>query len=386
MALYPNLNVEDPGLAHADARRAIPARAVAGDRPARDQRGRLLRPRQGIEQHRAAAQPAVPAGVPHRVDASTTSRPPTRCSIRSGSPSATPRGLRLLPDGRPMEIVVDTAGESTEETDVLELVRDSWRKLGIALFSRPSVREVFRKRVYSGKSMMTVWSGLNNGIPTSEMSPNELAPTAQEQLQWPMWGQYYENNRKGGEAPALPEAKELVELYDKWRVSASAAEREQIWLRMLEIHAQQVYTIGIVIAGAAADRGQEQAAQRSRPRASTAGTRDRISACITRTRSGWNRRSRADAALRREPRAADDPDDDRDQHHRLHHHPAAAGQLPRELHRRAAGAGRIGRSAEDRLPEARSTGSTSPSSSSTCAGPAACSRATSAIRSNSTCR
>jgi peptide/nickel transport system substrate-binding protein len=155
-------------------------------------------------------------------------------------------GLRLLPDGRPMEIVVDTAGESTEETDVLELVRDSWRKLGIALFSRPSVREVFRKRVYSGKSMMTVWSGLNNGIPTSEMSPQELAPTLQEQLQWPMWGQYYENGGKGGEAPTLPEAQELVDLYDAWRKSASSGEREQIWLRMLEIHAKQIYTIGIV--------------------------------------------------------------------------------------------------------------------------------------------
>jgi peptide/nickel transport system substrate-binding protein len=156
------------------------------------------------------------------------------------------QGLRLLPDGRPMEIIVDTSGESTEETDVLELVRDSWRKLGIALFSRPSQREVFRKRVYSGMSMMTIWSGLNNGIPTPDMSPNELAPTAQEQLQWPMWGQYYENNRKGGEAPALPEAKELVELYDAWRMAATTEERERIWTRMLEIHAQQVYTIGIV--------------------------------------------------------------------------------------------------------------------------------------------
>ena len=95
-------------------------------------------------------------------------------------------GLRLLPDGRPMELIIDTAGESTEETDVLELIRDSWRKLGIALFSRPSAREVFRKRVYSGKSMMSVWSGLSNGIPTPDMSPAELAPTAQEQLQWPV--------------------------------------------------------------------------------------------------------------------------------------------------------------------------------------------------------
>ena len=155
-------------------------------------------------------------------------------------------GVRLLPDGRPMELIIDTSGESTEETDVLELIRDSWRKLGIAMFSRPSQREVFRKRVFSGKSMMSVWSGLSNGIPTPEMSPSELAPTAQEQLQWPMWGQYYEQSRKGGEAPASQDAQELVRLFDAWRNSSNVAEREKIWLRMLEINADQVYTIGTV--------------------------------------------------------------------------------------------------------------------------------------------
>ena len=156
------------------------------------------------------------------------------------------RGLRLLPDGRPMELIVDTSGESTEETDVLELIRDSWRQIGIALFSRPSQREVFRKRVFSGMSVMSVWSGLNNGIATPDMSPAELAPTTQEQLQWPMWGQYYEQNRRGGEAPALPEVEELVRLNDAWGATSDTAERERIWLRMLAIQADQVYTIGIV--------------------------------------------------------------------------------------------------------------------------------------------
>ena len=42
--------------------------------------------------------------------------------------------MRLLPDGRPMEIIVENSGESTEQSDVLELIRDSWRKLGIRLF------------------------------------------------------------------------------------------------------------------------------------------------------------------------------------------------------------------------------------------------------------
>ena len=155
-------------------------------------------------------------------------------------------GIRLLPDGRPMNLIVDTSGESTEETDVLELVRGTWHELGIAMFPRPSQREVFRKRVFSGKSMMSVWSGLSNGIPTPDMSPSELAPTTQEQLQWPMWGQYYELNHKGGEAPVLPDVQELARLFQQWRTATTTEVRTQAWQRMLEIHADEVYTIGIV--------------------------------------------------------------------------------------------------------------------------------------------
>jgi peptide/nickel transport system substrate-binding protein len=155
-------------------------------------------------------------------------------------------GIRLLPDGRPLEIIVDTAGESTEETDVLELIRDSWQKIGVAMFSRPSQREVFRNRIFSGQSMMSVWQGLSNGIPTADMSPEDLAPTKQEQLQWPLWGNHLESGGKGGEPPDLPEAKELLALYKGWRAAGSAAERERIWHRMLAIHADQQFAIGTV--------------------------------------------------------------------------------------------------------------------------------------------
>ena len=35
-----------------------------------------------------------------------------------------------------MEIIVETAGEDTEQTDVLELIHDSWLTAGIKLFTR----------------------------------------------------------------------------------------------------------------------------------------------------------------------------------------------------------------------------------------------------------
>src|SRR5205085_552406 len=124
--------------------------------------------------------------------------------------------MRKLPDGRPLEIIVETAGESSEETDVLELIRETWREVGIKLFSKPSQREVLRNRVFSGDTVMAIFFGLENGMATADMSPEELAPTSQQQLQWPKFGQYYESSGKMGVAPDVPEAVELLKLFEAW--------------------------------------------------------------------------------------------------------------------------------------------------------------------------
>ena len=156
------------------------------------------------------------------------------------------RGVRLLPDGRPLEIVIQTAGESTEQTDVLELIHDSWLAAGIKLYSVPSTREVFRNRIFSGDAVMSIWSGLENAIATADNSPSELAPTSKYQYQWPQWGSYYESGGQSGEEPDLPAARELVELMDQWARAVTHEERVQIWHRMLEINREQMFTIGIV--------------------------------------------------------------------------------------------------------------------------------------------
>lgn len=156
------------------------------------------------------------------------------------------KGIRLRPDGKPLEIIIHSAGESTEETDILELVHDSWLQLGIKLFTKPSQREVFRDRVFSGDAMMAIWGGIENGMPTANMSPHELAPTKQDQYQWPKWGQFHETKGEVGEAPDLESAQRLFELNEAWRVSVDESERKQIWSEMLHIYCEEVYSIGIL--------------------------------------------------------------------------------------------------------------------------------------------
>ena len=155
-------------------------------------------------------------------------------------------GLRLLPDGRPMEMIVETAGEETEQSDILELVEDSWLKLGIKIHTKPSQREVFRNRVFAGEALMSIWYGLENGIPTADMSPNEFAPTSQQQLQWPKWGQYFETKGAAGEPPDEPEAAKLLELFKAWRGAPIPRSGARSGTRSWQIYGDQVYSIGLI--------------------------------------------------------------------------------------------------------------------------------------------
>jgi peptide/nickel transport system substrate-binding protein len=155
-------------------------------------------------------------------------------------------GIRILPDGRPAQIIIESAGESTLETDVLELVADHWRNVGLALFIRNSQRDVFRSRALAGQIMMSIWSGIDNGVPTADMNPGQLAPTADDQLQWPVWGAHYVSHGEIGEAPDMPEAAELMRLLKEWRHTVTTPERAAIWHKMLSIYTQQVFSIGIV--------------------------------------------------------------------------------------------------------------------------------------------
>ena len=154
-------------------------------------------------------------------------------------------GFRLLPDGRPMEIIVETGGEDTAEIDALELIADYWRQIGIKLFIRSSQRDIVRRRLVTGQTMMTMSSGLNLGLAVPQASPQELAPAAAVQPQWPVWGQHVETMGAAGHPPDAEPARTLLGLYRKWRLSGSDAERTEIWHRMLEINAQEVITIGV---------------------------------------------------------------------------------------------------------------------------------------------
>ena len=244
MALYPNLNVRDKGwravLREADFRRAL---SLAIDR---DEINQVIY--FGIaEPGNNTVLPRSPLFDPMLRDrwADFDISQANTLLDGLGLTARDDRGVRLLPDGRPMEITVETAGEEPTQVDILQLITESWAKIGIKLHAKPLQREVFRNRIFAGSTVMSVWYGLENAVPTAAFAPRELAPTSQQHLMWPKWGQYFETAGLAGEAIDIPLAEELIQLDREWR-TADEDRRHAIWKRMLEIHADQQFSIGIV--------------------------------------------------------------------------------------------------------------------------------------------
>ena len=155
-------------------------------------------------------------------------------------------GHRLMPDGRPLWIVIETAGERQEVENALSIIIDNWRAVGVKLIMRPLERDILRNRVYSGQTQAAVWFGWDNGLAQPSTPPTYATPQQQEFFAWPKWGQYFQTHGEAGEKPDLLAAIRLVELAEAWRRSTTDQERSTIWQEIVDIHADQVFAIGLL--------------------------------------------------------------------------------------------------------------------------------------------
>ncbi len=243
IAIYPNLNYEDEiwrnVLRDVRVRRAL---SLSIDRNTINKALYFKLAKPGA----MTVLPASPFFKQENRDAWAAHDPDTANSLldEAGLSKRGADGIRLLPDGRPMEIVIETAGERQEVENALQIITDDWRNIGVKLIMRPLDRDILRNRVYSGNSMAAVWYGWDNGIPQPFTSPDYLAPRYQEFFAWPKWGQYYQTNSEVGEAPDMEPAIRLMELAHDWDIATTDEQRRAAWDAMLAIHAENVFGIG----------------------------------------------------------------------------------------------------------------------------------------------
>ena len=244
IALYPNLNYNDPVwrgvLRDVRFRRAL-SLAINRDTLNKSLFFGLANP------SAMAALPASPFYDPEHANAwAKLDRAKADALLDEMGLTRGPDRVRRLPDGRPVEVIAETAGERQLEIDALELIAEMWREVGVRLIFRPLDRDILRNKVYAGEAMMPVWFGWNLGVPTPSATPSELAPVDQAVFSWPKWGQFAQTSGGVGEPVDMPEAERLMTLFRAWNAAADEQAKSDIWREMLAIHADQVFAIGLV--------------------------------------------------------------------------------------------------------------------------------------------
>ena len=245
LALYPSLNVSDPVWRQLNRdvrfRRAL---SLAIDRKTLNN---ALLFGLGTEGNNTIM-PESPLFSPELRTANATYDPAeaSRLLDEIGLTTRNGAGIRLLPDGRELEIIVETDGEGGLIVDGLTLFGEFWREVGVRLFVKPQDRTILRNRSYSGLTTMVAAQGLDNAIPTPSMSPVGLAPMQQDHYSWPKWGQHVETKGKNGEPVDLPEAQRLLGHYKTWATTADPAVKAQAWRDMLANNAENQWSIGTI--------------------------------------------------------------------------------------------------------------------------------------------
>jgi peptide/nickel transport system substrate-binding protein len=162
-------------------------------------------------------------------------------------------GFRLRSDGKGrLRIEIMTlGGQFVQYTQISEMIREQWKKIGIDLTVQEVERSLALKRTAANEQQLGAWN--NDGSEhlftfPLHVFPFELAAVASS---GPLYVKWFQSAGTQGKEPE-PRMKELME---KWKKAFGVPEKERIALgkEVWKIAAEEVYIIGVVGLGPAAN-------------------------------------------------------------------------------------------------------------------------------------
>src|SRR5512132_3208572 len=160
-------------------------------------------------------------------------------------------GFRLRADGKGrlrLEIMT-LGGQFLQFTQIAEMIREQWKKIGIDLTVQEVERSLALKRTAANEQQLAAWN--NDGSEhlftfPQHVFPFELAAVASS---GPLYAKWFHSAGAQGKEPE-PRMKELME---KWKKAFGVPEKERIALgkEVWKIAAEEVYIIGVVGQGPA---------------------------------------------------------------------------------------------------------------------------------------
>ena len=147
-------------------------------------------------------------------------------------------GMRLLPSGRPLRFRVDVIPTlQPEHVDMLQLMSQQWRRIGVAMDVNPLERTFFYQRTSEGyEHDAAVWGGQASWVPGE--IPQQIVPVHHDSRWGIAWVQWYQSGGARGEEPSAS-VRERMRLYDQARATVDPDARRALMTRVADIAADE---------------------------------------------------------------------------------------------------------------------------------------------------
>jgi len=149
-------------------------------------------------------------------------------------------GVRLLPDGRPLSLFIETTAQNSRE---LEIVASNWREVGIQAEIKELARQLWTERKRALTFDVAVWGGAAGQIPT--LDPRWFVPVDTNNWNAPEFGRWYMTQGEKGEAPP-PQLRRAMEIWSQIESSVEVSEHKRLFRELLELNHENLWIIGMV--------------------------------------------------------------------------------------------------------------------------------------------
>ncbi len=145
-------------------------------------------------------------------------------------------GFRLRPDGQRISLTVEISSSFPEFGDALNLVKETWKQIGVDLNVKLEDRSIQWERKAANETELFVWPAGGGGGLDVMLNAQAYFPDRSAAWWAPAWGDWYASGGTKGEEPDAPN-KEMMQLYDKLKTISDIGEQVKTMKQILQISA-----------------------------------------------------------------------------------------------------------------------------------------------------
>jgi peptide/nickel transport system substrate-binding protein len=153
-------------------------------------------------------------------------------------------GFRVKPDGKRLGFAVNVIPTLLpDHVDVLEMIKNQWQAIGVALAINVVDRSLFYQRADAVDFDALVW-GVSGGLDMYQ-SPREVVAMHPQGTWFAIpWASWYNTNGKIGEKPS-ESMMQRIALWDEFKKTADSDKEREIFKKIYDIAAERFEVIGI---------------------------------------------------------------------------------------------------------------------------------------------